>query len=276
MIKDIFLSNRVKITCTYFLLLFEFVIFAIAPFLLGKAVDGLLEKDNGSFITYLLLLLVALFIGFFRRVYDTRVYSSIWGDRVKQTVKGLKQREVSQPKIISRYRLLYIYSDFFEYTIPNSLASFVEIIVAFFMIGFVVPIHIFFALFGLTFVSMLFYYILSFRIQKVDFNIQHLKEKIDAEIIDKEAAVDVNIDDITQQYIKKSDLEAAGWGLNDVCCVIAEVIVVLTIIAENQTTGTIMATLTYVWKLFTHTGCFSYYFNHKKQIEMADEFLNKD
>jgi ABC-type multidrug transport system fused ATPase/permease subunit len=276
MLKDIFWGNKRKILFTYFILIFEFVIFAMIPYLLGKAIDGVVANDNQSFFIYLSLLLFGLVIGFGRRIYDTVVYSRIWADKVKDTVKDLKDRNVNQPKIVSRYRLLFLYSDFFEHTIPSSISSFVEIVVALVMLALVVPLPIFGCVLSLAIIAMTVYYIISCYTQRVETDVQHLKEKIDAEIIENGAKVDEDVDKLADRYIVNSNLDALGWGIQDILSVVAEVIVIFAIVGNDATVGTIMATLTYVWKLFCHTGCLSDFFYQTKKIQMANKFLKDD
>lgn len=273
MLKDIFWGNKRKILFTYFVLVFEFVIFALIPYLLGKAIDGVVSNDNHSFFIYLGLLLFGLVIGFGRRIYDTIVYSRIWAEKVKETVKDLKDRNVNQPKIVSRYRLLFLYSDFFEHTVPSSISSFVEIVVALIMLFLVVSLPVFGVVFALAVLAMLAYYIISCYTQKVETDVQHLKEKIDAEIIENGAKVDKDVDILADRYITNSNLNAIGWGIQDILGVIAEVVVIFAIVGNGATVGTIMASLTYVWKLFCHTGCLSDFFYQTKKIEMANKFL---
>jgi hypothetical protein len=169
-----------------------------------------------------------------------------------------------------------LYSDFFEHTIPSSISSFVEIVVALVMLALVVPLPIFGCVLSLAIIAMTVYYIISCYTQRVETDVQHLKEKIDAEIIENGAKVDEDVDKLADRYIVNSNLDALGWGIQDILSVVAEVIVIFAIVGNDATVGTIMATLTYVWKLFCHTGCLSDFFYQTKKIQMANKFLKDD
>lgn len=273
MLREIFKKNKWWIGFTYCVLLLEFLIFALVPYLLGKAVDGLLQQDYHSFGVYVALSTVGLVIGFFRRRFDTRIFMRIWRDKATDTVKDMNQRGVDSTKVVSRYRLVGTYADFFEFTLPTSISSMMEIAVSLFMIWLVLPWGSLFVLI-LALLAMLSYYYFSFQIQKTELEIQKLREKTDAAIVAQDmSTIDADFEEMRQKWVKRSDLDAYSWSVNDILAIVAEVAILILVVVNGHSVGTIMSTLTYVYKLFERTGLLSFYFNHVKQIEMVDGVL---
>lgn len=275
MLKQTFQANRKWIMFTYSVMLAEFMLFAMMPWLLGMAVDGLLEKNHDNFYLYGGLSVVGLFVGIFRRQMDTRVFMGIWKRQAVDTIESMKKREVDGPKIISRYRLVGTFADFFESTVPTAVGAVVDISVAFFMLfaalswGGLVP-------FLTAVVAMGVYYRVAKRILVIDRNLQKLKEKTDEKILESGEPVEPEFDGMRQQWVRRSDMEALSWGLNDLFWVICEVFTVYWLLEGGESIGTVMAAIVYVDRLFSRTSMLAGYFNHQQEIKMVKEVLAED
>jgi len=65
MIKEILKENKLQIASIYSLLIIQYGLFAIMPYLLGKAIDDLLKKNSTGLVTLLIAEIAALLLGFF-------------------------------------------------------------------------------------------------------------------------------------------------------------------------------------------------------------------
>ena len=81
MIKEILKENKLKISLIYSLLIIQYVLFSIMPYLLGKAIDGLLIKDNFPLILLLITEITALILGYGLKRIDTIVFMKIFCDK---------------------------------------------------------------------------------------------------------------------------------------------------------------------------------------------------
>jgi ABC-type multidrug transport system fused ATPase/permease subunit len=275
MLQQTFQANRKWILFTYTVMLAEFILFALMPWLLGMAVDGLLEKNNNNFYLYGGLSVVGLLVGIFRRQMDTRVFMGIWKRQAVETIENMQNRRVDGPKIISRYRLVGTFADFFESTVPTAVGAVVDIGVAISMLfaalywGGLIPMMC-------ASVSMFVYYIVAKRILVIDRSLQKLKEKTDEKILDSGESVEPEFDEMKKDWVRRSDMEAMSWGLNDLFWVVCEVFTVYWLLDSGESVGTVMAAIVYVDRLFSRTSMLSGYFNHQQEIRMVKEVLAED
>jgi hypothetical protein len=275
MLKQTFQSNRKWIIFTYTVMLLEFILFAMMPWLLGKAVDGLLEKNHDDFYLYGFLSFVGLLVGIFRRQMDTRVFMGIWKRQAVDAIDGMRKRDVDGARVISRYRLVGTFAEFFETTVPTAVGAVVDISVSFFMLftfldwGGLVP-------FLTALVAMMIYCGVAKRILVIDRILQKLKEKTDKKIIESVESVEPEFDRMRQEWVRRSDMEALSWGLNDFFWVVCEVFTVYWLLDGGDSVGTVMAAIVYVDRLFSRTSMLSGYFNHQQEIKMVKEVLEED
>jgi ABC-type multidrug transport system fused ATPase/permease subunit len=275
MLRQTFQANRKWILFTYTVMLFEFVLFAMMPWLLGRAVDGLIEKSDTDFYIYGGLSVLGLLVGIFRRQMDTRVFMGIWKRQAVHSIEDMQKREVEGSKIISRYRLVGTFADFFETTVPTAVGAIVDIGVAFFMLfaalewGGLVP-------FVTAAIAMGVYYFVAKRILIIDRTLQKLKEKTDEKILETGEPVEEEFDGMRKEWVKRSDMEALSWGLNDLFWVVCEVFAVYWLLSGGETVGTVMAAIVYVDRLFSRTSMLAGFFNHQQEIKMVKEVLEDD
>ncbi|MEM6463772.1 MAG: ABC transporter six-transmembrane domain-containing protein [Pseudomonadota bacterium] len=117
-----------RIAITWGLTLFETVMFALLPLLIGWSIDGLLADNSGAFLLLLCALGGLLTVATLRRIFDTRAYGTI---RV-ELGKALAERGAHKPVSVTNARILMGRElvDFLETTVPESMTAFVQIIVS--------------------------------------------------------------------------------------------------------------------------------------------------
>jgi len=126
LLKEIFNENKIGIIFTYFLTLVEIFVISILPYLIGTAIDNLLESNYEGITKYSFAWIFFVLVATFRKRFDTRVFSAIYYKKALKTIDNLKNQNLDEKKISIRYGLVGIYSDFFEFTLPNASNSSIQ------------------------------------------------------------------------------------------------------------------------------------------------------
>jgi membrane protein implicated in regulation of membrane protease activity len=275
-LKDIFNSHRAWIVFTYVVTVLEFAFFGMLPFLLGRAVDALLTDHTEDFVLYVSCCVTGLVIGFIRRRMDTRVFMNIWRLRAVSSIGGMMDRGVKTTKLFSRVDLVKRYPDFFEFTIPMTVSAVMEIAIASVMIYLVVP-WVGLIITALAILAVVSTYLFSRLMRSIEVRMQGVRERRD------DALNQRNLDGVANEYVHlqkdwiiRSDLDAYCWGICDLLGILAEVILIVAIVKENVTVGTILASVTYCGKMFIQSGFLAYFFNHIQEIIVADKYLSSN
>jgi hypothetical protein len=228
------------------------------------------------FYIYSTACLVGLIIGFIRRRVDTRIYMEIWREKVTHAVMRLLSRNVDSSKIICRSQNIMRITSFFEYTLPQSISAFFYIIVSSFMIWSALDWQGLIII-GMALLAIVISYIFSQIVGLVEVQCQEIREKREAAILARTISeIDQCYKHLKSLYVKRSDVEAYGWGLFDILAVGASLIAVAILVQVSPTTGTILYTMTYVDKLFNSTSMMPTFFNSLKEIQIMVDFLEKD
>ena len=143
-LASIYQQFRWRILLTWFLVFLEGVVWVLLPAILGRAIDSVLIGQWAGVIGLLVLLLVGVFIGTGRRLYDTRVYANIYTRVATSTVKQQKLNDTSLSVTVTRAQLVQELIDFFEYDLPEGFIALVAIIGALIMLP-LFELRVFFA-----------------------------------------------------------------------------------------------------------------------------------
>jgi ABC-type multidrug transport system fused ATPase/permease subunit len=273
MIKEILKENKLQIASIYSLLIIQYGLFAIMPYLLGKAIDYLLKKNSTGLVTLLIAEIAALLLGFFLKRYDTKVFMKIFCDKAIKAVQILRDKNILPSKIAARYQLVGFYSDFFEYSLPQIINSFIGAGTALTMlyitdhkIGLIASI--------LFFLMILVNKIYSFKTQKIDLDIQNNKENVNHTLIEN-LEYKPHLINLSANYVKKSNLDAANFFFNDSLSIIMHVSIMMILVYTNPTVGAITSTLLYVDKLYGVTYNIFYFFMFMRSIENTNKLLHE-
>lgn len=273
MISEILKENKFKIILIYSLLIIQYCTISLSPFLLGKAIDGLLQNESINLIYFLCAEISALFIGFFLKRFDTKVFMKIFSDKAIKAIQMLKEKHIIPTKIVSRYQLVGFYSDFFEYSLPQILNAFIAASTALFML--------FMADYRIGLISSVLYFLMiannkvvSYKTQKVDLDIQHTKETITQNIIDEQEA-QPHIHHLGNKYVQKSNLDALNFFFNDSISISMHVAVLLMLVYTQPSIGAITSVLMYVDKLYGTTFNIFYFFMFMRSIENTNKLIKE-
>ncbi len=135
-IAGIWKTYRLKISGTMGLLTVERILGVAVPFVLGVAINDLIEGSFRGIGWLIILEVLALFIGTGRRLYDTRVYARIYTDIADSTAQRL---DIGVSRRAARLGLARELVDFFEWELPQLFAALIGISGAFGMLIYLLP-----------------------------------------------------------------------------------------------------------------------------------------
>ncbi len=274
MIREILKENKLQITFIYAMLIIQYGLFSLIPYLLGKTIDGLLIKDNFYLLILLTAEITALLIGFFLKRYDTKVFMKIFCDKAIKAVQILRNKNIIPAKIAARYQLVGYYSDFFEFSLPQIIQAFIGATTALTMLY--LTDHKIGILATILFIGMITVNkIYSYKTQKIDLNIQTEKENINHSLMENLEYKNY-LQNLSQNYVRKSNLDAANFFFNDSLSIIMHLATMLILVYTQPTVGAITSTLLYVDKLYSVTFNVFYFFMFIRGIENTNKLINEN
>jgi hypothetical protein len=116
--------------------------------------------------------------------------------------------------------------------------------------------------------------ILSYKTQKVDLDIQHTKETITQTLMDNQD-YQPHLISLGNNYIKKSNLDALNFFLNDSLSIAMHISVLLMLVYTQPSIGAITSTLMYVDKIYGTTFNIFYFFMFMRGIENTDKLIKE-
>ena len=275
MLREVWKISWKGMVFTYLVLLAESVAFAFFPLYLGKAVDGLFEKDWFWFGVYLTICVVGCTVGTFRRTVDTRIFGRAWASISCSVVDKLLKKNMETAKVITRDGLATRFVDFFEFAVPNTITAVVGVIVP---IGFLiseVPTSVPFILL-LVIAMVLISLWVSYREKRWDNQMQTTRDSRN------QAIGDSNIERVRSSYelsmrayIKRSDWGAASWLAQCFLGIAGEVVVIMVLAERGATPGEVLAAMAFVWKLFQNVTITTDLFGWIRSVEVADERISE-
>ncbi len=127
---------RIKITGTLSLLALERLMGVAVPFVLGVAINDLIDGSLRGVWWLVGLELSTLAIGTVRRLYDSRVYARVYSDVAETTAR---RADLSVSRRAARMSLARELVDFFEWDMPELLAASIGILGALTMLIYMLP-----------------------------------------------------------------------------------------------------------------------------------------
>jgi len=246
-LKKIFTRFKWKILGTFSLLSLENVLTVSLPFFLGLAINDLLDKSFRGLIYFVAADILRLIIGTARRVYDTRVYTTIYTVVASETVENHRQKKVGKSATITRANLVRELIDFFERDLTMGFSSLVSVLGAMVMLA----IFDLWLLLG-CFVALVLILIIYAFSEKRIFNLNRnyndeLENQVDI-ISDKPKLMVLrHFRKLARFTVKLSDLESINFGLSElVLFALAIVALIISVNGPNVTPGGIFSILSYI------------------------------
>ncbi|MGE3313957.1 MAG: ABC transporter six-transmembrane domain-containing protein [Planctomycetaceae bacterium] len=134
-LRGLFALNKWRMLATYALFNFENLLRLAQPFVLGAAINGLLDGTYFGLMLFVLQHLAHLAASSLRQMYDTRSFTSIYTDLATRLVVDQRARRVDVSRIAARSAMSRSYVEFFETHIPVLIRSAYSIVGALLMLG---------------------------------------------------------------------------------------------------------------------------------------------
>jgi hypothetical protein len=275
MLKDVWKLSWKGMMFTYAVLLVESVAFAFFPLYLGRAVDGLFEKDWFWFGVYLSICVVGCAVGTFRRCVDTRIFGRAWVVISSGVAARMMQSSLGTAKVITRSGLSVRFVDFFEFALPNTITAVVGVIVPLWFLWTVVPSSI----------PMLMLLVVAMAV--IALWVSHKEKRWDAVMQEArddrfQAIEDSDPDGVRESYelslrayTKRSDWSAGSWLAQCLLGIGGEVVVILALSDDGATPGEVLAAMGFVWNLFENVTRTTDLFGWIRSIEVAEELISE-
>ncbi len=241
---------RGRIALTYGLTFVEDLLELSYPWATGLAIDGLLAHDYRMAAPIILAWTLRSLIGCFRKMYDTRLYTSVYNRIVVETVIRQRGARARTSEVAARSAMSRDFVTFFERDVPVIFTSVVGVV------GSAAILFTYDLVIGAVTASLFLPVILVNRIysrRSLKLN-EALNNELEDEVRVIEAADERSVrghfDVIRRCRVKLSDAEALNWTTIEVLsiAVFVAVLVRATYLPHTET-GDIFAILVYVWRL---------------------------
>lgn len=203
-----------RISGTFSILFLENLLQVAEPFVLGLAVNSLVVGTWDGVYAFLGVEIAMVLIGTLRRLYDTRVYGSIYQEISGEIAARAVEKDDDLSPAIGRAALLKEVVDFFENELPMGFTSFFGIGGALIMLLVLAPEVGLVSLIAAVFIALVF---LVSRKHMVRLNRQ-INDELEARtrvfMTRKREALDRHFSGIVRHSIALSDLEARNFGFS--------------------------------------------------------------
>lgn len=238
LLGQLFLTNKVGVISTYFLFSLEILSHLLSPYLLGNAVDDLINKSYHGFLIFCSFYFIRIFVSMFRRMLDTRIYTKIYTDLVTKflSAKNIKQKDVS--KLNAHAVLAKEFVNFLEADLANvmyGLFTVIGAVVMLFFYNWYVTCICLFILIPVILLSRFF----GKRIMRLTTSYNNEFEKqVDIISSGNPNAIDNHYNSLRDLDIKKSNQDAYSFGTMEILSLI---MILASLIVLSGTTGVITA-----------------------------------
>lgn len=209
----IFRRHWASILLTLCLILISTGVWLMQPFVLGLAINDLTEGSWRGTIFLAALQVTVLLVGGVRRFIDTRVYGRIYREIATETVNASQEAGVELTRIAARASLLREVVQFFEFRIPNTLRSFVNLVGSLALLA-VLVLPVFYACLGALAVMVLITLAVQRRLLRLN---RGLNDELEMEVdvfgrADSDATA-AHFEKVTRFNVARSDVEVVMYGL---------------------------------------------------------------
>lgn len=233
---------------TYLLTFVENLFELLYPFAIGVAINSLLANDKSGVTLLVSVWLAHLAVRTFRKLYDTRTFTRIYGDLATRVVLRQRTQNVPTSNIVARSVLAREFVDFFERDVPlvfTSVFGFAGALVMLFFYDWQISLYCLVLLVPL-FVLNKVYAAKSLRLNK------ELNDCLEREV---EVLTGHSANNVRRHYrllagwrVRLSNAEAGNWGVMELFVIVLAVAVLFrTVSITGIQPGDIYAVLSYLW-----------------------------
>jgi ABC-type multidrug transport system fused ATPase/permease subunit len=121
LILEIFKRAKFRILLVYLFCIVANTLWILEPYVLGKMIDGLMAKTYFWSIIFIIINLIFIGFGYFRRVLDTKVFSRLYNEVILQYInRNIDCTDTS--KIVARTEMSRVITSFLEEAIPTYIS----------------------------------------------------------------------------------------------------------------------------------------------------------
>lgn len=268
-IASIFKQYKWKVSFTFLLLVLENASKVAQPFVLGIAINDLLNKSEDGLLLFGGLYLIGFIIGVIRRYYDTRAYTFIYQEVATEIAEIQNQKSVPISTIAARSALVKELVDFFEQDVTQGFTSVIGVIGALVMllvfdtwifIGCIVTIILIWIIYGLS-SRKLYEYNIGLN-DELEYRVSVLEDR-------DRTKIQGHFKGISNWLVKLSDLETLNFGIIEVLLLLLAVYALyVSASSVTATAGSIFSVITYVLEF--SNGVFMLPFIYQQVIRLKE------
>jgi ABC-type multidrug transport system fused ATPase/permease subunit len=246
LLTTLFRPNRARILVTYTLLVIEEILQLLYPFIIGLAINGLLERNYQGLIIFACQVVLHLLVGVSRRMFDTRTYTRMYAQLASDTALQQHGNGIELSHIAARSGMLQGFVDFFEHDVSGMIQSVFAVLGAVIMLAFYDLWLVFFCIVLVIPILVLnsFYAVKSERLSK-GLN-DELEHQLSALKSQDEKVISNHYSLLATWRIKLSDAEAQNFGLMQVFVLALFVTALLRLGMLNLEPGSIFSVFSYI------------------------------
>jgi ABC-type multidrug transport system fused ATPase/permease subunit len=246
LLKTLFRRYRARIFLTYALLVVEEILELLYPFVIGVAINGLLEQNYQGLIIFACQVMLHLLLGVSRRMFDTRTYTHMYAQLASDTALQQHSNGIELSHIAARSGMLQGFVDFFERDVSGMIQSVFAVLGAAIMLAFYDLWLVLFC--GVLVIPILilnsFYAVKSERLSK-GLN-DELEQQLSALGSRGEKTITKHYSLLATWRIKLSDAEAQNFGLMQIFVLALFVTALLRLGVLHLELGSIFSVFSYI------------------------------
>lgn len=238
---------RVPIAGTMGLLALENVFSVLEPWLLGRAIDGLIAREYLGLAVFLVAANVALAIAIIRRRYDTRVFGRIFAENALEAVERENAATRAVGQVTARVSFVKEFTDFFEVMFPAAIASVAALVGAVLMLAAISPL-VCAATVAVALLIGSIFWLSRGRMETLNAALNDEMER-QVEVLDTRESprVSAHLSSLVRWRVLLSDIEARNFGAAFAFTILLTAFAAWVLIAvEDNSEGQVFAALTYV------------------------------
>jgi ABC-type bacteriocin/lantibiotic exporter with double-glycine peptidase domain len=239
--------NRLAVGGTLAFLAIENIVVVLEPYLLGRAIDGLVAKSFIGLWIFVAVASAGLAIGVLRRAYDTRVYGRIFREVASDVVARENEKDAPVAQVTARANFVNDVTQFYELYLPAAIVSFVTLLGAIVMLAVIAPLLCLGAIAVAATVGAVFF-LSRKRIDALNKGLNDEMER-QVELLARRdwGIAQTHFAALVSWRVRLSDLEARNFGLTQFATIVLTALaIVVLMVWQEQTVGAVFAALTYI------------------------------
>jgi ABC-type bacteriocin/lantibiotic exporter with double-glycine peptidase domain len=236
-----------SVSGTLVFLFVENIVAVLEPYLLGRAIDGLIGKSYFDLWIFVGVATFGLTVGVARRRYDTRVYGRIFSDTASDVVARENDKGAPVAQVTARANFVNDVTQFYEVYLPAAIVSFVSLFGAILMLAFVAP-ALSVGAFVVAMAVCAIFFVSRKRIDALNKGVNDEMERQVGVLVGRDlAGARAHFASLVSWRVQLSDLEACNFGLTQFATILLMAGAILVLVMwQEQTVGEVFAALTYV------------------------------